>query len=281
VGDEIVVGGERFSTGAPVVLWFEPPFYSAHATEPRFSDEGPVGLRYTPRRPGCEPGDLAALRQHVDLFVLHYDVCGTSRTCFRVLQDQRRLSVHFLLDVDGTIYQTLDLADTGWHARQANPRSVGVEIAHIGCYTPGEESPLDEWYIQDEEGIRLRLPDRFGDGGIRTPGFVARPARPERLRGEINGEAWEMYDFTPEQYDSLVRLTATLAEVFPRLRPGAPRDDSGAIRTDVLSDEDFAAFAGVLGHWHVTSSKRDPGPGFDWERFLREVRAELAARAAR
>jgi N-acetyl-anhydromuramyl-L-alanine amidase AmpD len=45
------------------------------------------------------------------------------------------------------------------------------------------------------------------------------------------------------------------------------------VRTDVLTDEEFAAFSGVLGHLHVSANKSDPGPAFDWERFLREARA--------
>ena len=291
VGDEIVACGERFSIGAPVVLWFEEPGYSAYATEPRFTDEGPRGLRYRPGRAIADPAlrarqerdglDLDLLREVVDQFVLHYDVCGTSRTCFRVLQDQRQLSVHFLLDVDGTIYQTLDLQEQAWHARQANPRCVGVEIAHMGSYPPGSASPLDEWYEEDADGVVLCIPDRHGDGGVRTKDFVGRPARPDRVRGEINGQPWEQYDFTPEQYASLVKLTAALVELFPRLAPDAPRDAAGRVRTDVLSDEEFAQFHGLLGHYHVTEAKRDPGPAFDWERFLSEVRGRLGASAPR
>jgi len=41
--------------------------------------------------------------------VIHFDDAGTSRTCFLVLQDDRDLSVHFMLDLDGTIYQTARL----------------------------------------------------------------------------------------------------------------------------------------------------------------------------
>jgi len=36
--------------------------------------------------------------------------------CFKVLHDHRDLSVHFMLDLDGTIYQTLDLKERAWHA---------------------------------------------------------------------------------------------------------------------------------------------------------------------
>jgi N-acetyl-anhydromuramyl-L-alanine amidase AmpD len=42
--------------------------------------------------------------------------------------------VHFLLDVDGTIYQTLDLHEKAFHATYANDFSIGVEIAHPGAW---------------------------------------------------------------------------------------------------------------------------------------------------
>jgi hypothetical protein len=208
-GTSIVVGGRHVDVGAPVVLWFDAGGYSADSRALRFPDEAPAdpswqaptGLRYKPGRE-TERGvvtrrstlsDIAAV---VDQLVLHYDVCGLSRTCFKVLHDRRELSVHFLLDVDGTLYQTMDLADTAWHARQANARSVGVEIASIGAYPPGSASPLDTWYARDGEGERLVLPP--GPTGVRTPGFVGRPLRPGRLQGVINGQTLEMHDFTPE-----------------------------------------------------------------------------------
>jgi N-acetyl-anhydromuramyl-L-alanine amidase AmpD len=283
-GHAILVRGERFATGAPVVLWFEEPHYDGYATEPRFDDVGPVGLRYRPGRNALDAGgrpldpatlDLDALRDVVDLFVLHYDVSGTSRECFRVLQDERELSVHFLLDVDGTVYQTLDLQEQAWHARQANPRSIGIEIAQIGAYPPDEAEPLERWYAEEEAWAQLTIPEHLEGGGVRMP-FSGRAARPRPITGSIQGVEYVQYDFTPEQYESLVALTATLAEVFPRIALDAPRDAQGVVRTDVLSDAELDAFSGVVGHYHVSADKRDPGPAFDWERFLAEVRA-LAA----
>ena len=64
-----------------------------------------------------------------------------------------------------------------------------------------------------------------------------------------------------------------LTEIFPRLRPDFPRDTNGKVRTDTLTDEEFAAFAGILGHYHVSTDKRDPGPAFDWGKLLRAARA--------
>lgn len=297
-GDAIVVCGELVPIGAPVVLWTEFPGYDAYRTTPHFApvsadEKTPQGLRYQPGRVKkeadgtqtvlVEPGSssVARLAEVVDQFVLHFDVCGTSQVCFRVLQDQRGLSVHFLLDIDGTIYQTLDVREQAFHATKANSRSVGIEIANIGAYPvnaaqPWKKTPLDEWYARDAGGPYVAIPERLKGGGVRTRGFIGRPARTERVTGTIQGEKLEQYDFTREQYASLVKLAAGLCRALPKIAPGAPRDAMGQVKDRVLSAEEFDAFHGILGHYHVQENKTDPGPAFDWERFLAEVRAELA-----
>ncbi len=220
--------------------------------------------------------DLAKLQDVVDQFVLHYDVCGLSQTCFRVLHDERGLSVHFLLDLDGTIYQTLDLREQAWHATDSNPRSIGIEIANLGAYPPGQGKALANWYDRDAAGPFVKIPARLGDGGLRTPGFVARPARRELVTGRIQGRVLEQYDFTPEQYASLVKLTAALCRTFPKIQPDAPRGSDGAVLDRALGRAEWERFQGILGHYHVQSNKSDPGPAFDWERFLADVRRQLA-----
>ena len=208
LGDEIVVCGRRFHAGTRVVLWTDPGGYDATSTALHFGP-APLGTetppdgkrRYHPGRrvdggetgdyqvpPGSE--DLAALREAVDLFVLHYDVCGTSQQCFKVLHDRRALSVHFLLDADGTIYQTLDLRERAWHAGHANTRSVGVEIAQIGSRALSDGAglrTLEAWYPRDAQGRYLRLPEWMGDGGMEPRDAPLRPARPGRVDGPIQG----------------------------------------------------------------------------------------------
>lgn len=282
-GDEIVVCGRLFHTGATVVLWTDPGGYDAYRTERRFvredeapwsPDSGPpTPNRYGRRAMAGDPGRLVELREHVDQFVIHYDAAGTSRQCFKVLHDLRGLSVHFMIDIDGTIYQTLDLKERAWHATKANDRSIGVEIAHIGAYPLRGEHPLDQWYAMDEAGARLTVPAWQGDGGIRTEGFIGRPARAGLLVGDVHGRRFMQRDFTPQQYESLTRLTATLCEIFPRLSCEFPRGPGGAPLDRAMSDAEFDAYRGLLGHLHVQENKIDPGPAFDWERVVRGAKA--------
>lgn len=306
-GDEIVICGRYFHTGAPVVLWTDPGGYDAYRVERRFvpldkaswdateaenKDREPN--RFNLRQPqagltgdaALSPGeiervrgggwDVPTLARVVDQFVIHYDVAGTSRQCFRVLHDLRGLSVHFMIDLDGTIYQTLDVKERAWHATTSNHRSVGVEIANIGAYPvprDGAKDVLAEWYGHDDTGrVRVTLPSWMGDGGIRTPGFVARPARSDAVRGVIQQQELVQYDLTPEQYESLIRLTATLCTILPRIRCDYPRDGAGALITSKLPDDRLGAYSGLLGHYHIQDNKTDPGPALDWDRVVSGAR---------
>jgi N-acetylmuramoyl-L-alanine amidase len=296
-GDEIVVAGKFVHTGTPVVLWTDPGGYDAYRVERRFSalensdwetsraerKDLTTPNRYNLRRGNLTPEeiervrgggwDLPTLQKVVDQFVIHYDVCGTSRQCFKVLHDLSGLSVHFMLDLDGTIYQTLDLKERAWHATTSNTRSVGIEIANMGAYASREKSPLGEWYATDENGqTHITIPERFGDGGIRTPNFVGRPARPEPVIGTVQGRRLTQYDFTPEQYKALVHLTAALCTVFPKMKCDYPRDAAGNLMLVKLPDEQLESFGGVLGHYHIQTNKVDPGPAFQWDYVIENAR---------
>lgn len=294
-GDEIVVCGQLFHTTAPVVLWMDPGGYDAYRVERRFSpiersgwkESQEDGLRspsrFGLRSRGLSPEelegvrgggwDLPLLQRTVDQFVIHYDVCGTSRTCFRVLHDERGLSVHFMLDADGTIYQTMDLKESAWHATIANQRSIGIEIAHIGAYPPDRAAPLDRWYSRDPEGrTRLTIPGGPERAGLRDLDADLRPARDEPVVGTIQGQELKQYDFTPAQYDSLVKLTAALCTIFPKIKCDYPRDEAGQLIRRKLPDEVLSSYGGLLGHYHIQTNKTDPGPAFDWDRVVAGAR---------
>lgn len=302
-GDEIMVAGQLVHTGAKVVLWTDPGGYDAYRVQRRFVPPEEAGWAASAaslsspnrhdvrplesfdaaaherlRAGGWTPQELASV---VDQFVIHYDVCGTSRRCFRVLHDLRGLSVHFMIDLDGTIYQTLDVKERAWHATIANGRSVGVEIAHIGAYPTTESTVLDEWYAADPDGTRVTLPPSVAPSFAGAPGFVPRPRRAERISGEIHGRTLVQHDFTPEQYEAVARLAAALSAALPAIALDAPRGPDGAVLMRALTPEEFNRFSGVLGHWHVQENKVDPGPAFDWEWVLGTARRLRALQGAR
>ena len=296
-GDEIVVAGQMFHTGTKVVLWTDPGGYDAYRVEKRFApldesdwqhikDKMRSPTRYGMRQRGLTDEeiervrgggwDLPTLQKVVDQFVLHFDVCGTSRTCFKVLQDDRDLSVHFMLDLDGTIYQTLDLKERAFHATISNARSVGVEIANMGCYGPNEKDPLAKWYETQSNGPTLiTIPTNYGANPERIAHFQGKPARSELVTGKIQGEMEHQYDYTPQQYKALARLTAALCGIFPQIQCDYPRDAERKLILHKLPDELLREYHGVLGHYHIQTDKTDPGPALQWDYVVGEARRLL------
>ncbi|HWY77458.1 MAG TPA: hypothetical protein VN281_17695, partial [Verrucomicrobiae bacterium] len=118
----------------------------------------------------------------------------------------------------------------------------------------------------------ITVPANLGDGGIRTRGFVGHPARPEPIRGNIQGEDLAQYDYTPQQYAALIRLTATLCTIFPKIKCDYPRDESGRLITKKLPDADLKTYQGVLGHYHIQTDKTDPGPAMQWDFLIDDAR---------
>lgn len=274
-GHEIAVAGRFFDIGTPVVLWADEGGYDAYDESPGtggMGSEPPSGKRYGVRR-GLRSRTVDDLRTRVRQFVLHYDVAVVSRRCFDVLHERRGLSVHFMLDADGTIYQTLDIAERAWHASSANDDSVGVEIAHIGAYPSPGHPEVQKVYSRDHLGWYLDLPEWIGASGFRNPGFVARPRTDGFHAADIHGRRVHQLDYTPEQYEALAHLVAGLHRVLD-LPIDYPRGSDGGLLRSQLSATELDSFEGVLGHWHVQSNKVDPGPAMDWD-HLRSRSIEL------
>jgi N-acetyl-anhydromuramyl-L-alanine amidase AmpD len=299
-GDEIVAAGQFFHTGTRVVLWLDPGGYDAYRVDRRFAplDESDwatsqaevKGLvypnRYGFRQNSLSPDeiervrgggwDLPLLQRVIDQFVLHYDVDGLSRSCFRTLQDERGLSVHFLLDLDGTIYQTLDLKERANHATIANDRSIGVEIANIGAYPVGGRNPFAKWYCTNGASqVSLILPHLPDGNGLRSTNFPAYPDRNELVTGTIQGHELVQYDLTPQQYAALIKLTASLCRIFPQIKCQYPVDAHGQLVRHKLSAAELANYHGVLGHYHIQLDKVDPGPALNWDRVINGAREIL------
>lgn len=275
-GDEIIVAGERFHTGTRVVTWWENVGYDAYKAVSAVTLRQPAVTSEAPPQSGESSSDVTALQDVVDQLVLHYDAAGLSKHCFEALK-ARQLSVHFLLDIDGTIYQTLDLRERASHATIANNRSIGIEIANIGAYPPSASQPLDRWYRRDQTGgTVLTIPAPARATGVLTANFRGKPARSEPVTGVVQDQRLRQYDFTPEQYAALGKLTAALCRVFPKIRPQYPHaflSDQPVMRK--LTDRRLARYGGVLGHYHIQENKIDPGPAFDWQRYMSSVRREL------
>jgi hypothetical protein len=243
----IVVCGQKFDIGTRVVLWDEPSGLCAYdtksyETQDRKTGEIVVvsGKRYKSRLVLGGTPKLEKLKKIVWQFALHHSGLYRSRDTFEVLQ-QRGLSVHFICDDDGTLYQTLDVRERAYHIGGNNAMSVGVEI--------------------DSRATAGQRPDAYDEVHQRKY-----KVGPRQIRSDtIHGVKMKGFDYSDGQYAALVKLAKGLARIFPLIRPDFPRGADGKIIKAELKDP--KSFKGFICHYHVTRTKIDP-LAFDYARFL-------------
>ena len=192
---------------------------------------------------------------------------------------------HFYLDIDGTIFQTCDLY---WKTNTApaddkkgNDRAVHIEISNLSWEALATESEYypakKDKYKKTGKGWKLVLPRKYKAKILKNP-FNAVPDRTYGDRGyfskKINGKIVRMWDFTEQQYESLVKLCIGLNKLLPAIKLRVPFDKkTGRHPLDRLKN--YSRFAGVLGHCHVQNGstglecKYDPGSAFNWARLHR------------
>ncbi len=248
-GSSIIICGQRYDVGRPVVTWQDDPLFSSYTLHRTDKPSeiypyapakglGAMAARYRERRLIGADRSLSRLQQVLRQFVVHHDGCPSSKACFQVLHNERGLSVHFLIDNDGTIYQTLDLVDCAFQAAGVNEISVGVELAN--------------------RGDAIRFPDDYH-------------GRRDKLTCSIHGHQFLAYAYTKDQIDSMTAIGRTMARLFPNLPQTYPIAGSGDALWTAIADP--REYKGWLGHYHVTQQKWDPGP-FDFKQFVGTIRGK-------
>ena len=175
-------------------------------------------------------------------FVCHWDVCLSSKSCYKVLEN-RGLSVHFLIDNDGTIYQTMDINDVAYHAgsRTWNNKSIGVEISN--AYYPKHQ----DWYKRNVGEERPLITDAVVHGKKLDP-FTG---------------------FYPQQLDALKALMRAVNKA-TGIPLQAPLDRSKSTNTTVSKKAASGRFEGFVSHYHLTNRKIDCA-GLDLKKLLRDI----------
>ncbi|MCA9677373.1 MAG: N-acetylmuramoyl-L-alanine amidase, partial [Myxococcales bacterium] len=226
------------STGCTTFAAFSPTAKNHGAN--RYSWR-PALRRYKDR--GMPP--LEAAQAAITQFVIHHDGLYNSELCWHVLHNERGLSCHFLIDNDGTIYQTLDLAFEAFHASEFNPMSIGVELCNRG------DAKKEPNYYERVKGYISSLGPR--------------PIKP----CQVHGSKILAYDFTKQQYDALKELAKVLQRALPNLPIEYPQDAPGKQSWGLAPN--VWSYAGYIGHYHLTTRKWDPGP-FDFKKFCEDLR---------
>ena len=270
----LIIGNQTIHIDAPVVNYTEGPRWDATSpmcqlteNDPRpactfnaaLKGQVPYGplpkpyvQRYTSRpalrRYGNNP-PMDAVKAVIRQFVVHHDGCSSSDMAFGVMQNERGLSCHFLIDNDGTIFQTIDLALAAYHAAEWNFGSIGVELCNRG------DVKLDaNYYSSGKHG-----PDR----------------KPVPCR--INGHTFLAFEFTKLQMDSFQRLARALQRLLPNIPAEYPQASPGIQHWDTLPQQGPSGsfgFSGYIGHYHLTGQKWDPGP-FDFKDFCSKLRGSF------
>lgn len=84
------------------------------------------GAKWTPLVNHSERGIIAD-RNTIVLHITQGSTAEGAIQTFRNSASPHRVSAHFVIDRDGTVYQLVDVQDTAWHASQVNSHSVGIE----------------------------------------------------------------------------------------------------------------------------------------------------------
>ena len=200
-----------------------------------WSEEGGLSAR-----PGTYYNYSGRAERSTKLFVNHWDACLSSHSCQRVL-DRRNLSVHFLIDNDGTIYQTLDMQHGAWHAGNINRKAIGVEISNA-FYTKYQDT-----YIERGHG-----------------------PRPIIESAAIHGnEIGPFLDFYPIQITALKTLWKAV-HIATGIPYQTPLDQYGKTSTKYEQDAAYGKFTGFISHYHVSKNKQDCA-GLDTESLIQEI----------
>jgi len=177
------------------------------------------------------------------LFVNHWDVCLSAESCADVL-NKRKVSVHFCLDADGTIYQLLDTQHGAWHAgfNTINRNSIGVEINNA-------------YYLKYQKNQVQR-------------GLGERPIQNE---GTVHGRTLKPFTwFYPAQIEALKALWVATSNAHG-IPLDFPRNDDGTPCTTVHDGCKKLEFSGFCNHYNFTNRKIDCA-GLDMEVLLKEAR---------
>lgn len=166
-------------------------------------------------------------RKRTDLVCLHWT--GAENPPANVFRNMRAvkpqpLSVHFMIDQAGDIYQMADANAFCAHAQGVNDRSVGIEIISRG--DAGREVPTRD--IERDTVIEV-----------------------------IHGKQVKYAAFTAEQVTSTLALVRALCEAYA-LPMRVPTADGEVLARAMVEDE-LERFRGVIGHLHTRAGKRDPG----------------------
>lgn len=220
-------------------------FEARYAADRRRRRPPPIAPRDDAWTAPWDAAGLLANRDKVNLAIIRADTAPDSARAFAAAIDAGQAE-HFLIDFDGTIYQTLDVALAGHHVGELDARSVSIVLNNLMANL-ADDPDAAPYPADDAE---------------RAEAFAQHP-RPRSGLSSINAIKVEAFGYSEAQYRSLGSLLRGLNALFPALGAGPPRDHRDNVT--LMAVADAAELKGTVAHWHLTFERWDPGPAFDWE----------------
>lgn len=250
-----VLGRCAYDIGTPVVMWDDDQGYDGYKRP----------LRIRPRTNGVD--DIKQL-------LIHH--AGQDRrdpsTMYRVLWEQRKLSVHFALDefarpvkalkAGPIIWQFVDCDWVTRHAGGMNKTSIGIEVCHYPCAWKGKHFGTvgnPNYYSEKNNLKKNNLPHKI-------------------IKQAVHSKKLDVFAFTEGVTDALARLYAgcwvaighqrkdRFGGVYGRA-PEFPRfSGRSSFEIPLFKIDDPKSWVGLITHRQCSKNKWDPG-GLDHERF--------------
>lgn len=179
------------------------------------------------------------------LFVNHWDAALSSKSCFQILEGRGKgLSCHFLIDNDGTIFQTGNTSHIHFHAGgNFNSPSIGCELSNA-YYLKWQKHYIDK-------------------------GFGERPIiKGAKVHGKLMRDHLGFY---PVQLEALKALWKGISSYYD-IPMQTPCDSNGKEITSLYRPA-FHEYRGFVHHYQISASKIDMG-GIDLTKLVKEIEEE-------
>lgn len=162
-------------------------------------------------------------RRPVDMVVLHYTGMPSAEAAMKRLTDAAaKVSAHYVIDEDGTIYRLVPEEKRAWHAgvafwrgvRDVNARSIGIELVN-----PGHEFGYREFPPVQIDALLDLLADIAGRHEI-MPGNYVGHSDVAPLRKEDPGELFPWHRLAVAGFGRWWADDFAVSPHAPSLRPG-------------------------------------------------------------
>lgn len=219
----IIVSGEKFEVPANVICWNDPDGF---CFEKNFNKHD-----YS----------LQEAKQNIKSFTLHHSVTFSAKETFDVL-NSRSLSVNFIIDDDeydgqASIYQCMDLVNSGWSQGEYNDVSRGCEIS----YRP------DAW----------KYPELYKN----------KTSEHSVINDTVHGITRKVFTPSSAQMKAIILLLSSICSILD-IEPQFPKTEAGEyIKTLIKNPK---GWNGLLSHFNLSKDKIDPS-GLDLSLVEKEI----------